>query len=74
MARKQYTVTLARLVRETLTVTVDADSREEVEASVEALYELDLDGWEPDLEWGPEEGTHHVSDGVEVDRLGEVSL
>lgn len=55
----KFRVTLARLVRETKTIEVEAESAEAIDT--EALYEED-DGtdFEADMEWGAEEGTHHV--------------
>ena len=56
----KFNVTFARLVRETKTIEVEAETEGEI--NTEALYEED-DGtdFEPDMEWGCEEGTHHVS-------------
>lgn len=55
----KFQVTLARLVRETKTITVEAASEDEIDTA--ALYEKD-DGtdFEPDMEWGADEGTHSI--------------
>jgi len=67
--KKHFTVTLARLVRETVTLTVEATSEEELKARLSEVYEgaePNLDGhWVTDYEWGAEEGTHDLGDEVE---------
>ncbi len=56
----KFRVTLARLVRETKTIEIEAPT--EADIDLEDLYEQDDGtGFEPDYDWGADEGTHHVA-------------
>jgi len=59
-----FKVMLARLVRETSTVTVKAKSREDLSQRLSEVYELeeseDHGFWEADYDWTPEEGSHII--------------
>jgi hypothetical protein len=74
--RKHFTVTLGRLVREQLTITVEADSREDLEAKLNEVYEKAGDAhdgeWDTDYEWGADEGTHTVDEEVPVVEDGKI--
>jgi len=62
----KFNVQLARIVRETALVVVEAPSREELDVRLAEAYEAcseDLE-WEPDVCWGCEEGTHMIVDGM----------
>jgi len=74
----EYAIMFSRLVRETAQFKVDADSPEEAKAKALLAYEGDVDlEWEPDCEWGAEEGTHYLvgDDGlVEFNDIEDVDL
>lgn len=56
-----FKAVLARLVRENATISIEATTIEEAKAKAQAVYDNDeADTWEPDFEWGAEEGTHHI--------------
>ena len=68
MSKKKFRVQLARLVRETKTIVVEAESAEQI--NLGKLYEEDESGsrtpdgiesdWECDAEWGCDEATHTI--------------
>ena len=57
----KFRVLLSRLNRETKVVTVEAESREDVDLK-DVYFEqgCDEDDWEPDVDWGTEPGTHII--------------
>lgn len=61
-----FHVQLARLVRQTADVYVEAPSREALESRLGEVYaQFDKDdAWEDDNEWGCEEGTHTIVDEI----------
>ena len=57
----KFKVMLARLSRETRIVEVYADSKESIDLrDVYSEKGADEEGWEADVDWGVEEGTHVV--------------
>lgn len=67
----KFKVELARLVRETRVVVVEAESKEELWKQLSEVYDKDDDAgdWTPDNEWGCEPGTHTIIG--EFDGVGE---
>lgn len=65
---KTFAVTLARLVREEKTIYVQAESAEQVQAALSEIYDKD-DGadFQPDNQWGCEEGTHDFDSDPETE-------
>ena len=57
-----FLVQLARLSRETKTVEVCANDVDSIDLSDVYFDHADEEGWEPDVDWGVEEGTHVVCD------------
>ena len=58
----KFKVELARLVRETRVVVVEATTQEELQERLSEVYDLDddLGEWKDDVEWGCDEGTHTI--------------
>jgi hypothetical protein len=61
----KFNITLARLVRETASVEIEAVDCEDAEEKASEIYSADeFNGedlkWEPDADWGADEGTHNV--------------
>lgn len=69
-----FKVMLARLVRETATVTVKAKSREYLSQRLDEVYATsdidDVTEWESDLDWGPDEGSHTLLKEVDPEFQG----
>ncbi len=59
MAKKKFKVTLARLLRQTVTLIVEAESEADIDLK-EIYCEHDEENWEDDISWGCEPGTHTV--------------
>ena len=77
----RYAIEIARLVRETQTVLVEADSPEDAEKILSAVYKAaqgaDFDDrWEADAMWGCDEGTRDMIGPASTDTIGapEVKL
>ena len=58
MAKKKFTVTLARLFRQTASVIVEAESEDDIDLS-EVYFEHEEENWEDDMTWC-EPGTHTI--------------
>lgn len=58
----RYEVCMARLVRELKTVTIEMPEGSSDEEVCSAAWDADDDGdgWEPDADWGVDEGTHQI--------------
>lgn len=69
-----FKVMLARLVRETATVTVKAKSGEDLSERLSEVYERDKSEdqgvWESDYDWTPEEESHIIIDEIEQELRG----
>ncbi len=59
MAKKKFTVTLARMVREQVDVIVEAESEDDIDLK-KVYYDYIGNDWEPDVEWGCDPGTHTI--------------
>ena len=59
---KTIRVMLSRLSRETKIVEVEAESRGEINVDDVYFDSCDEEGWEPDVDWGVEAGTHLIED------------
>ena len=58
----KYRVTLNRMVRECATVTVEADSAEQLGKQLDKIYDAEeVAVWEPDFDYLPEEARHWVN-------------
>lgn len=74
----KFRVVFARLVRETATVVVEAESRQHVLDNLGDLFERidssDLcDRYENDQFWGAEEATHYVNE-EETDEEADITI
>ena len=62
--RKTFVVTFSRLVRETVTINIESDSKESLQERLNSsdLFELvdEREDWGADVEWGVEAGTHSI--------------
>ncbi len=61
MAKKKFTVTLARMIREQVDVTVEAESEDDIDLK-EVYCNYEGEDWEVDVDWGCEAGTHTVEE------------
>lgn len=59
----KFKVTLGRLVRETASVVVEAESAKEVESRLSDVFEMYEGDWSEDVEWGCQESDSHTFDG-----------
>lgn len=65
----KFIITLARLVRETVTVRAEAEDLDAARKMASDIYEADKYAdedlkWQPDFEWGCDPGTHDVSEEI----------
>ena len=61
MAKKKFKIHLARLVRETAYVIVEAESEDDIDVG-DVYDNYEDDDWEPDLAWGCDAGTHSIEE------------
>lgn len=59
----KFKVTLARQVSEIAFIIVEAPTQEILDDQIHKVYDrYEGDKWQPDTDWGCEEGTHYIAE------------